>query len=202
MTIRKATAQDMRRIAEIIAGDPGTEAIGIAGNARAARRFGVALYSLPGGSGDWRRTVIAELNGEVVGVIQAGPPVGQVKVTTALVWMAVRTVGPFGVLRALPRMKARDRVHVDPPEGSCYIAEVDVDPRYRGQGIGGALLDYAEAGARHGSYKQMSLSTTTSNPARRLYERHGFRVVETKTDAQYERYTGIEGRLLMVKDLD
>jgi len=47
----------------------------------------------------------------------------------------------------------------------------------------------------------MSLTTHTSNPARRLYERHGYRVVETRTDPAYERYTGIEGRVLMVKEL-
>ncbi len=47
----------------------------------------------------------------------------------------------------------------------------------------------------------MSLITTTTNPARRLYERHGYRVVETRADAAYERYTGIAGRYLMVKEL-
>jgi ribosomal protein S18 acetylase RimI-like enzyme len=47
----------------------------------------------------------------------------------------------------------------------------------------------------------MALTTTTENPARHLYERHGFRVVETRTDPAYERYTGIEGRHRMVKDL-
>ena len=48
----------------------------------------------------------------------------------------------------------------------------------------------------------MSLSTNTANPARRLYERHGFRIVETRTDSTYERLTGIEGRHLMVKALE
>ena len=47
----------------------------------------------------------------------------------------------------------------------------------------------------------MSLSTTTVNPARRLYEHHGFRVAQTLTDPWYERVTGISGRHLMLKDL-
>lgn len=63
------------------------------------------------------------------------------------------------------------------------------------------MLDYAEAEAREGGHPQMSLTTTTINPARRLYERHGLHVVQTLTDADYEKYTGIEGRHLMVKDL-
>ncbi len=82
------------------------------------------------------------------------------------------------------------------------MAELDVDPQHRNRGIGGALLDYADAEARQQGYRLMSLTTTTINPARRLYERHGFGVVETKTDPAYQRYTGIEGRVLMVKELD
>jgi hypothetical protein len=31
--------------------------------------------------------------------------------------------------------------------------------------------------------------------------RHGYRIVETKRDAAYERMTGIPGRVLMVKEL-
>jgi ribosomal protein S18 acetylase RimI-like enzyme len=85
--------------------------------------------------------------------------------------------------------------------GAYRVRELHVDPGHRGRGIGGALLDYAEAEARKAGYTQMALTTTTVNPARRLYERHGFRVVETKTDPVYERYTGIEGRHRMVKDL-
>jgi ribosomal protein S18 acetylase RimI-like enzyme len=76
-----------------------------------------------------------------------------------------------------------------------------VDPTSRNKGIGGALLDHAEAAARAGGYRLMSLTTSMANPARRLYERHGFRVVETRTDADYKRYTGIDGRHLMVKEL-
>jgi len=76
-----------------------------------------------------------------------------------------------------------------------------VDPRHRNRGIGGAMLDHAEEEARRRGHRLMSLTTTTANPARHLYERHGFRVVETLTDAAYERYTGIAGRHLMVKEL-
>jgi hypothetical protein len=45
----------------------------------------------------------------------------------------------------------------------------------------------------------MTLTTHTANPARRLYERKGFTVTRTATDPRYERYTGIQGRVLMEK---
>lgn len=80
------------------------------------------------------------------------------------------------------------------------VSATDVDPAFRNRGIGGALLDWAEARARAGGYQIMSLSTTTVNPARRLYERHGFRVTETLTDPEYQRITGIAGRHRMVRN--
>jgi hypothetical protein len=48
----------------------------------------------------------------------------------------------------------------------------------------------------------LSLTTAITNPARRLYERNGYGVVGEKRDAEYERITGVPGRVLMVKELD
>lgn len=195
LTFRRATAADTERIAEIIAGEPGQEPVGITGGRERARAFGLGMARLPNGPWGWQRTVVAELDGQVVGILQAGhdaPPMR--RITPRLAVLALRTFGPIGVLRLLPRLWARARVQTQPPVDSYYVAELDVDPRYRNQGIGGALLDYAEAEAREKGHRLMSLSTTTANPARHLYERHGFRVVETRTDPDYKRFTGIAGR--------
>jgi len=201
LTFRKATEADTERIARIINDPPGREAVAIAGCVEAAREFGMGWVRLPDSPQGWQRTVVGELGGEVVAVLQAGPPPeSPFRLTRRVGWLAVRVLG-VSVITALPRQRARQRVQVEPPGGSYYIAEIDVDPRCRNRGIGGAALDYAEAQARDDGYRQMSLSTTTENPARRLYERHGFRVVETKTDAAYEKYTDIAGRHLMVKEL-
>ena len=47
----------------------------------------------------------------------------------------------------------------------------------------------------------MTLTTDITNPAQHLYERHGFRIAETKRDAEYERWSQSPGRVLMVKEL-
>lgn len=200
LTVRAATALDTERIAEIMHGEPGPEAVAICGCAEAARAFGTGFVRLPDSLQGWQRSVVGELNGEVVAVLQAGHPEAEMKVTPRLARLALRTMG-VSAITALPRWRARSRVQVTPPAGSYYIAELDIDPRYRNRGIGGALLDHAEREARGGGYRLLSLNTTTINPARRLYERRGFRVVETRTDSSYERYTGIAGRHLMVKEL-
>jgi ribosomal protein S18 acetylase RimI-like enzyme len=201
LKIRKASASDTERIAELFAGDPGGEAIGIAGSRDKAIAFGAGMVRLPDSPEGWRQTVVGELDGRVVGILIAGGDHEDMRVTPRLVYLALRIFGPLGILRMIPRLRARVRVQPKTPSGAFHIAEIDVDPACRNTGIGGALLDFAEAEARAGGYRLMSLTTSTANPARRLYERHGFRVVETRTDTAYNRYTGIDGRHLMVKEL-
>ncbi len=200
LSIRQATAIDTDRIAEIIAGDPGQEAIAIAGCVEAARNFGMGLVRLPGSPQGWQHSTVAELNGQVVGVLQTSSANASFRLTPRLARLVLRTFG-FGIVSVYGRFRARLRVNPSFPAGAFYIAELHVDPASRNRGTGGTLLDHAEKEARRLNYRQMSLMTTTTNPARRLYERHGFAVVETRTDPAYERYTGIAGRHLMVKEL-
>ncbi len=55
---------------------------------------------------------------------------------------------------------------------------VGVVPRHRGRGVGSLLLEaLIEAAGKR--YPALSLSVEPDNPARRLYERHGFQVVGT-----------------------
>ena len=54
-------------------------------------------------------------------------------------------------------------------------------PGYRGRGIGTALLGRLIEAART-SYPALALSVSAHNPAKRLYERLGFEVVEVRED--------------------
>ena len=198
LTIRSATANDLDRIIEILHGETGQEAVAIAGCVEAAQKFAVGIARLPDSPQGWQRSAVAELDGRTIGVMQTGSDAWQM--TPAMALLAVRVFG-VGLVAVLGRARARQRVDHDVPAGAYHISELNVDAAYRNRGIGGALLDHAEREARAAGHPCMSLSTTTINPARRLYERHGFHVAETRTDRLYERYTGIAGRHLMVKEL-
>ena len=69
--------------------------------------------------------------------------------------------------------------------GYGYFAEdipelsIAVLPGHRGLGIGTQLLNHMLAKAA-GKYPGLSLSVTSANPAKRLYERLGFQVVNMK----------------------
>src|SRR3990172_5968936 len=137
LPFRGATPDDPERIAEIIAGEPGQEAIGIGGSAELARSFGMALVRLRNSPQGWQHTVVAETNGEVVGIMQAGAATQTFRVTPAIALLSLR---PFGLLRipaVLQRFRARGRVQTNAPDGSYHIVELHVDPRYRNHGIGG-----------------------------------------------------------------
>jgi len=201
LVIRKATVADLDRIAELISGEPGREAVAIAGCEEAAIKFGMGFIRLPGSPQGWPVSTVAELEGQVVGVMQINDESQSYRITPRVALLAIRTFGIVGIVPVLGRTRARLRVNPEFPKGTFHVSELDVDPAYQNRGIGGALLAQAESEARRLGYKTLSLVTTTVNPARRLYERNGYRVVETKTDSSYERYTGISGRHLMVKEL-
>jgi len=78
-------------------------------------------------------------------------------------------------LRLLPK---HDRgygfVDAETPELS-----IGVVPTHRGRGIGSLLLEALVGSAREQRHEALSLSVEPENPARRLYERCGFQVVDT-----------------------
>jgi GNAT superfamily N-acetyltransferase len=69
-------------------------------------------------------------------------------------------------------------IAADIPEISIAVL-----PGWRGQGIGGRLLDRLVDLARTEGIGAMSLSVEAANRARHLYERHGFRPVVGHGDA-------------------
>jgi ribosomal protein S18 acetylase RimI-like enzyme len=201
LTFRRATPEDTERIAEIMFGNPPRDVVGMLLDEERARQIGKELVRQPNSPQGWQRTVLAELGGEAVGVLQGSVEHPGVRLSAGLALAALRIYGPVDLVRMVRRLRARRRVDIEEPSGAYGISELHVDPAYRSRGIGGTLLSYAEGQARQVECRVMSLTTHMANPARHLYERHGYRVVETRRDPAYERYTGIEGRLLMVKEL-
>ena len=138
VTIRPAVAEDNPRLAHIVFNAPDFEAVALIGDVVRARKYGygkIALEKIP--SSPTRYTVVAEQDGNVVGLLQytlGEDPQSKLPI----VWLLVKTVGPFGFLRRIPRLISLQRVNISAPEGAFNIAAVNVDPAYQNQKIGSA----------------------------------------------------------------
>jgi ribosomal protein S18 acetylase RimI-like enzyme len=103
--------------------------------------------------------------------------------------------GLLGPLRLVARGWPRQLVELPMPPGPKLV-ELQAHPSRRGTGVGTRLLEHViDAVGR----RSLSLTTRSDNPARRLYERHGFVVKAEKTHRAFERRTGAAGRILMVR---
>jgi ribosomal protein S18 acetylase RimI-like enzyme len=83
-----------------------------------------------------------------------------------VVLVARRGGAPCGFIRIHPRGVA----------GSPYVASVAVAESERGRGVGTALLDATEARYPNARYVFLCVSAFNTR-ARKLYERHGYRLV-------------------------
>jgi ribosomal protein S18 acetylase RimI-like enzyme len=203
LLIRPATLADLEGIAHAMYDPPEPPFTAIFGDVQRAGRIGRLLLR-HGLEVSLRHTVVVAASGvEVAGMMESGEahvapvrPGAVVRLLTA----ALPVIGPAGVVRALRALWLRRRVSFEPGHDfavqSLYVAE-----EMRNRGIGARLLDHAEHVARERGEPRMRIETGTTNPARRLYQRCGYRVVETKTDAEYERLTGSPGRVKMMKEL-
>ena len=83
-----------------------------------------------------------------------------------------------------------------------YIAHLAVAENFRRQGVGLRHLEYAEKEAISRGKKKLSLLTEIENtPARALYEKFGFRVIDTIILPEQMRYSGSKGDVRMEKSL-
>jgi ribosomal protein S18 acetylase RimI-like enzyme len=127
---------------------------------------------------------------------------GDVPALRVIAGAAIDAMGIVGALRAAWRSLSRLKVDMKAPPGELHLVELQVAPERRNEGLGGRLLDEVERIARQEEKPHVSLTTAIDNPARRLYERRGYDVVDERRNARYLARTGSPGRVLMVKHLD
>jgi ribosomal protein S18 acetylase RimI-like enzyme len=185
-------------MADLMFAEPSVETVALAGSVDRAQRLGQGSLALAFDDHD-NQVFVAE-DEQIAGfaIVSAGRDTPSMR---RLASMAVRAVGLVGAVSAAWRARARAAVDMQAPKGGLHLAELQVDPARRGQGIGGVLLDTVEEFARSEQAPHLSLTTTSANPARHLYERHGFELVDERSSDRYTRLTGVPGRVLMIKYL-
>ncbi|MEM7367783.1 MAG: N-acetyltransferase [Bacteroidota bacterium] len=67
--------------------------------------------------------------------------------------------------------------------GSGYVSTIQIEEQFRGKGIGKHVLSLMEFLTKQEGLDAISLSVYPSNPAMRLYQSLGYRVINTRNDA-------------------
>ena len=168
----------------------------MAGSVARAQQFWSQLLSRSVADGT-AEVLIVELDGTTVGFAELSRG-GDIPSFGVVARCAINSMGVLGALGAGWRARARSAVDIQPPAG-VHLVELQIAPQHRNAGLGGRLLSEVERTAGQEGAPRLSLTTAIDNPARRLYERHGFHVEAEKRDDRYEAMTGSPGRVLMVK---
>jgi ribosomal protein S18 acetylase RimI-like enzyme len=156
----------------------------------------VKLFSRNAGRFGYRITVIAESAGVPVGMLVscAGMELNRINLKTFPQFFPVlgfkRTIGFMLRGVTLPGGNEAEK-------DEYYISNLGVSPSAQGRGFGSQLLAYAEQIALASGLSKTSLIVSSHNDgAQRLYERVGYRTVETVPDQKE-----IPGYYRMVKVL-
>jgi len=200
LTVRHAGVQDSELLASLMFSAPSREAVAMAGSARVAERFQANMFRDALHTGR-SIVIVAETTSGLAGLAEVSHG-ADTPSFAAVARMAVAAMGFGGAVRAAGRWWARLKVNLSGPEGGVVLVELQVAPALRNRGIGGFLLDRVDEHATAQHARHISLTTATDNPARGLYERNGYRLMDQKTNPRYERITGSAGRVLMVKHLE
>jgi len=90
----------------------------------------------------------------------------------------------------------------DDAEGAWIVESVAALPEYRRQGVVSRLLDEVLERGRSGGYKRAQIGVLINNtPARRAYEKSGFKFDSEKRDQNFEATFGTPGITRLLLDL-
>jgi ribosomal protein S18 acetylase RimI-like enzyme len=146
-----------------------------AGSEARARSLLAAVYRRPGHAASFEVCSIAELDGELAGVI-AWFPVGEGDARARrFVSLTAPRVPPWRWPALLRHLRAAGTVSPQPPPRMLYVDALAVEPEHRRRGVASALLEQAERAALARELDGVALDTGLHNePARALYTARGY----------------------------
>jgi ribosomal protein S18 acetylase RimI-like enzyme len=90
----------------------------------------------------------------------------------------------------------------EPIEGAWMIDSVASVPEFRRLGVVSTLLDAVMKKGRDKGFRKAQVNIYIGNtPAQRLYEKHGFAILDEMRNPYFEAETGSPGMARMLKDL-
>jgi ribosomal protein S18 acetylase RimI-like enzyme len=173
LAVRPATPADPAEDLLYLSAKPYYDAY--AGSEARARALLTSVYRRPGHAASFDVCAVAELDGELAGVIAWFPVSEGDERARRFVSLTAPRVPPWRWPALLRHLRAAGHVSPNPPRWALYVDALAVAPRFRRRGVARAMLNRAEEAAAAHGLQAVALDTGLQNePARALYETHGF----------------------------
>lgn len=155
------------------------------------------LFGRTGTLWSYDLATLAEIDGQVVGLVSQAPWTELARRYRATLWAYLRVYGPRRAFKLLPRLRALIRASPPVPPDHWFVPYLAVSREHRGNGVAKALL--AGVHRRADLYASgCSLYVLADNQAaREFYRQAGYVEATTKASPQLCDLAGTNGRLRM-----
>jgi ribosomal protein S18 acetylase RimI-like enzyme len=179
IAVRPATPADPAATLLYLSAKPYYDAY--AGGEERARAMLAAVYDRPGHAASFEVCAVAELDGELAGVMAAFPVSEGDERARRFVSLTAPRLPPWRWPALMRHLRAAGLVSPHPPLQSLYVDALAVEPALRRRGVARVLLARAEGAAAAGGFDGVALDTGLHNaPARALYSAAGYREREIR----------------------
>jgi ribosomal protein S18 acetylase RimI-like enzyme len=179
--IRPAAPEDAEPVAQLLY-ETATGMYDIyAGGAGRALRILREAFGKPGNSASQEVVWVAELDGEVAGMLAAFPVADGDRRASRFLRVTLARTPPWKWPATLRIFHAGADLTPVPPAESFYVDALATDTRFRRRGVASALLEEASRLAAAGGLRAVALDTAANNVgAQALYESAGYSVTERR----------------------
>lgn len=160
-----------------------------------ATRYLERLFARAGTLWSYDLVTLAELDGQVVGLVSQAPWPELARRYRATMWSYLRVYGPLRVFKLLPRLRALIRASPAVPADHWFVPYLAVSEDHRGNGVAKALLTHVHRHADHQALACSLYVLVENRAARDFYRQAGYVEGTWKESGQLYDLAGTRGRL-------
>jgi GNAT superfamily N-acetyltransferase len=173
VVVRPARPDDLAA-AELVFDAAAAEYTQLAGSAERARRIISLMWARPGHSASFEHALVAEIDGQVVGVMIGFPERDRYRLHRRLLLGSLRHLRPGAWPILLAALLHVALATPRPPRDAYYVGTIAIAGRARRRGVGSTLGYHAEVAAAERGFPTIVAHTGTRHAvARHALERYG-----------------------------
>ena len=140
---------------------------------------------------------LAEIDGQVVGLVSHAPWTELARRYRATLWAYLRAYGPLRVFKLLPRLRALIRASPPVPPDHWFVPYLAVSREHRGNGVAKALLASVHRRADRNTSACSLYVLAENRAAREFYRQAGYVDGPWEESTRLRHLAGTRGRMRM-----